>query len=201
MQEEAFGEIEERRGQTFMNRLCRTTLPFALALPIFLPFFLSLRIFLVWLGVGEFVSVSNLHELQVWTLPLIYVQLFTLKPYSVLWKHCMCFRTLRCQCQWSTAQRKRTCVFKRPERDATGCICYYSPLWQCGQQHGLELWYLAYRVHLFGVCDIPLPILRLGDASLMAKSWYFARLMATVDYFYGFHFCFCFFHRVHLDSC
>lgn len=67
-----------------MNRLCRTTLPFALALPIFLPFFLSLGIFLVWLGVGEFVSVSNLHELQVWTLPLIYVQLFTLKPYSVL---------------------------------------------------------------------------------------------------------------------
>lgn len=46
LQEEAFGEIEERRGQTFMNRLCRTTLPFALALPIFLPFFsLSLSLF------------------------------------------------------------------------------------------------------------------------------------------------------------
>lgn len=51
-----------------------------------------------------------------WTLPLIYVQLFTLKPYSLLWKHCMCFRTLCCQCQWSTAQRKRTYTFDWPEQ-------------------------------------------------------------------------------------
>lgn len=56
-------KIEERREQTFINRLCRTTSPFAL--PIFLPLF-SLGIFLVWLGGGEFVSVSNLHELRVW---------------------------------------------------------------------------------------------------------------------------------------
>lgn len=73
-----------------MNRLCRTTSWFALFPPDPPPSFL-----LVW-GWGRspkiqpFVSVSKVICTSFkfgWTLPLIYIQLFTLKPYSLLWKH------------------------------------------------------------------------------------------------------------------
>lgn len=68
LQEEACKE--ERRGQMFMNRLCRTTSRFALFTPIFLRLFS-----LFGSGVGVlsqnsnrlyFVSKVNLHELRVW---------------------------------------------------------------------------------------------------------------------------------------
>lgn len=117
LQEEACKEDDgddKRRGQTFLNRLCRTTSRFALVPRSSYVF--SPRSARGWgalsLKIPPFVSVSRIICTSFefgWTLPLIYVQqLFTLKPYSLLWKHCMCFRTLCCQCQWSTAQRKRT---------------------------------------------------------------------------------------------